>query len=292
MKLPEITINERPIPAFDIQHMLANMAKEHMGQSFGELSEDQKQQIYDQAVDLLISRELLFQQALETGIVASDEEINTEMQQVVARFEDPEKFVAALEAAGGDKDSFYRMVRQDISVRHYVEQQLTPGEEDLEAEEVEAFYRQHEGQFVSKPQVHARHILVPAEEGQEDQVKASLQQLKTRAEGGEDFTALAQEHSTCPSKDNGGDLGYFTQDKMVQPFSEAAFALEPGQISEPVQTPFGWHLIQVVDKEQERQLSRDEAEPVAKYHLQQQKQQANLNAHLEQLRQQAQVDIQ
>lgn len=82
----------------------------------------------------------------------------------------------------------------------------------------------------------ARHILLE----NEDEAKAVIVSL----DGGADFEALAKEKSTGPSGPNGGDLGWFTPDRMVKPFSDAAAALEPGKYSEtPVQTQFGWHVI-------------------------------------------------
>ena len=75
-------------------------------------------------------------------------------------------------------------------------------------------------------------------------------------EGGEDFTAVAQELSTDQSTAaNGGDLGWFTREEMVEPFAEAAFALEPGSISDPVETEFGWHVIQVLERDPDRPLT-------------------------------------
>jgi peptidyl-prolyl cis-trans isomerase C len=89
-------------------------------------------------------------------------------------------------------------------------------------------------------EVHARHILVPTE----DEAKAIEAQLK----GGADFAALAKEKSKDPGAANGGDLGYFTKDQMVPEFADAAFKLDKGQISDPVHTQFGWHIIKVEDK--------------------------------------------
>lgn len=85
-------------------------------------------------------------------------------------------------------------------------------------------------------QVTASHILV------EDLNTANT--LKAKIEGGESFASLAQAHSKCPSGRNGGNLGPFGRGMMVKPFEDSAFALEVGGISEPVQTQFGWHLIQ------------------------------------------------
>jgi peptidyl-prolyl cis-trans isomerase C len=89
-------------------------------------------------------------------------------------------------------------------------------------------------------EVHARHILVEAE----DDAKAILEQLK----GGADFATLAKEKSKDPGAAEGGDLGYFTKDQMVPEFAEVAFKMYPGQLSNPVKTQFGWHIIKVEDK--------------------------------------------
>jgi peptidyl-prolyl cis-trans isomerase C len=93
----------------------------------------------------------------------------------------------------------------------------------------------------TEQEVRARHILVE----NEDEAK----KIATRVKGGEDFAKVAGEVSKDPgSKTDGGDLGFFTKDRMVAPFAEAAFQMEPNQISEPVKTQFGWHVIQVEEK--------------------------------------------
>lgn len=107
-------------------------------------------------------------------------------------------------------------------------------------------------QIAEEKEVHARHILFRAPAGDdkaakeaEDKVKAVIVRLKK----GEDFAKVATEVTEDPSgKANGGDLGYFTKEQMVPEFSDAAFKLETGQISEPVKTQFGWHVIKVEDK--------------------------------------------
>jgi peptidyl-prolyl cis-trans isomerase C len=95
-------------------------------------------------------------------------------------------------------------------------------------------------QVKNEEEVHARHILVPTE----DEAKAIVAQLK----GGADFATLAKEKSKDPGAAEGGDLGYFTKDQMVPEFADVAFKLDKGQISDPVKTQFGWHVIKVEDK--------------------------------------------
>lgn len=90
--------------------------------------------------------------------------------------------------------------------------------------------------------VRASHILVQTEEEANDLLK--------KLEEGSDFAELAQEYSLCPSKRDGGDLRYFGRGMMVKPFEDAAFDLEVGQVSAPVETQFGWHLIKLTDKKE------------------------------------------
>ncbi len=95
-------------------------------------------------------------------------------------------------------------------------------------------------QTPNEEEVHARHILV-ATEGEAKDIQAQLK-------NGADFAKLAKEKSKDPGAAEGGDLGYFTKEQMVPEFADVAFKLDKGQISDPVKTQFGWHIIQVLDK--------------------------------------------
>ena len=87
--------------------------------------------------------------------------------------------------------------------------------------------------------IRASHILVKTEE----EAKKLLEEIKN----GADFAKLASEHSMCPSGRDGGDLRFFGRGMMVKPFEDDAFALKKGEVSEPVETQFGWHLIKLTD---------------------------------------------
>lgn len=89
-------------------------------------------------------------------------------------------------------------------------------------------------------EVRASHILVKTEQEAKD--------LYNEIKNGKSFTEVAQEKSLCPSGQNGGDLGFFGKGMMVKPFEDAAFSLEVGELSQPVETQFGWHLIEVTGK--------------------------------------------
>jgi peptidyl-prolyl cis-trans isomerase C len=101
-------------------------------------------------------------------------------------------------------------------------------------------YEEATKQTTGEQEVHARHILVQTE----DEAKA----IKAELDKGADFAKLAKEKSKDPGAADGGDLGFFTKEQMVPEFSAVAFALEPGKISDPVKSQFGWHVIKVEEK--------------------------------------------
>src|SRR6266481_3521457 len=107
-------------------------------------------------------------------------------------------------------------------------------------EAMKKVYEEASKQITGEEEVHARHILVETE----DEAKAVAEELKK----GADIAELAKKKSKDPGASDGGDLGFFTKDQMVPEFSNVAFALEPGKISDPVKSQFGWHIIKVEEK--------------------------------------------
>ncbi len=114
-------------------------------------------------------------------------------------------------------------------------------------------YEEKIGQAKPAQEIHARHILVETE----DEAKEVAERLKK----GEDFATLADEKSKDPGTE-GGDLGFFTRGRMVKPFEDAAFALDVGEVSEPVETPFGWHIIKVEEKRDQPLPSFDQVKEI------------------------------
>src|ERR1700742_2527302 len=116
----------------------------------------------------------------------------------------------------------------------------TEGKAATTDEAMKKVYEDAAKQITGEQEVHARHILVETE----DEAKA----VKAELDKGADFAELAKKKSKDPGASDGGDLGFFTKDQMVPEFSAVAFALEPGKISDPVKSQFGWHIIKVEEK--------------------------------------------
>ncbi len=114
-------------------------------------------------------------------------------------------------------------------------------------------------QVATEQEVHARHILVETE----DEAKQVVQELKN----GADFAELAKKKSKDPGASDGGDLGFFTKDQMVPEFSAVAFSLEPGKISDPVKSQFGWHVIKVEEKRNRKPPDFEQVKPQIENYL-------------------------
>ena len=139
-----------------------------------------------------------------------------------------------------DDEEFKRRLnyaRSKLLMERYLQ---TEGRAAVSDAALHDLYQQVSKEMAGEQEIHARHILVATE----DDAKAVFEQLRK----GADFATLAKEKSKDPSSSEGGDLGYFTRDRMVPEFADAAFKLQVGQISDPVKTEFGWHIIKLEDK--------------------------------------------
>ncbi len=132
------------------------------------------------------------------------------------------------------EDTTRKIVLATLLQREIESRIKTPTEKDIEQ-----YYQTHADEFKQEKQVRARHILVENE--------ATAKKIAAKLKDGADFVALAKESSSCPSSAKGGDLGFFTRDRMVKEFADVAFKLKKGETSDPVKTKFGYHIIQVVD---------------------------------------------
>ncbi|ESR24093.1 peptidylprolyl isomerase [Lutibaculum baratangense] len=160
---------------------------------------------------------------------------------------------AARETGIEDEEEFQRRLRY-VTDRTLMEAYLgMVGDEAATDEAARDLYEQEIGQAEPQQELHARHILVPTEE--------EANQIKQQIDEGGDFAALAAEHSKDPgSGQNGGDLGFFTPDQMVPEFAQKAQELEPGEVSDPVQTQFGWHVIKLEDRRDQEKPDFEQVE--------------------------------
>lgn len=173
------------------------------------------------------------------------------------------------------------IVKDDLLTKFAVSRALS-GVKITDAE-VKEFYDAHQDQFRSGDTVTASHILVDTEE-KALEIKAEI------ASGSITFSDAAKKYSSCPSKDNGGELGEFGHGQMVKEFEDAAFTLEIGTVSEPVKTQFGYHLILVTAKGEDTVYPFDQIKDQLSEQLLSEKQQKAYTSKINQLKIQFPVD--
>lgn len=161
----------------------------------------------------------------------------------------PRDFLEKIEISENEIEDYYKANTHEFKLPErvnieYIEFKYTDYTEEIEIgeDEIQYYYDTHIDEYEHPESIRARHILFEDEE----KAKKILKKLKR----GADFVKMAKEHSTCPTKDKGGDLGYFERGKMVPEFDEAAFALTAGEISDIVKTQFGYHVIKLENRKE------------------------------------------
>ncbi|WP_090841023.1 peptidylprolyl isomerase [Alkalicoccus daliensis] len=202
----------------------------------------------EETLEVMINEEIIKQEAEKAEVSVTQEEIEEEMAVYEENYGSQEALEEALAAGGMTLESF----EEEIEKYTLVEKMIGP---DIEVtdEEIKTYFEENKANYEQQEEVEASHILVEDKEEAENIVE--------KLEAGEDFAELASEYSTDASNaENGGELGFFGKGAMVEAFEEKAFSMEAGEISEPVETEFGYHIIHVTDKKEAQEASLEENE--------------------------------
>lgn len=208
-------------------------------------------QMEQRIISMLVEKRAVEDEIAAQGIVITDEQIQVEAEVVAGqRGMSVEEFQKAmLERGGVSKEDFESRLRMGLGFKALMDKAVVDGIGVTE-EEARAYYDENAKQYTREAQAKASHILVDTR-GKDEAGKAAAKEeadglLKQVRDGG-DFAELAKAHSSCPSSAKGGDLGYFEKGRMVPEFSEAAFSMKVGDVSDVVETQFGYHIIKLTD---------------------------------------------
>jgi len=306
---PAVTVNNVIIHSSTVEKTVQEVVRQQTGGQTvpPEMLEQVRSQIAPRVIELLIDQHLMDEQVIQAKVTMTEAEFAAELEQILqgqllrtgmsrAEFAQqvqqemgmPEEQYLAERAA--DKDFRQAMLQARLLQIKFPEEVGVPDDAlktRYEADKEQLYTRQ--------AKVRASHILISADEQTSAEDKASA---KKRAEGlleelkkpEADFAALAKEHSGCPSKEQGGDLGFFANDgSMVAPFADAAFALQPGEISGVVETPFGFHIIKLTERKETHTVSFEEAVPFISHQMRTEKIGALRTKYLTELRKEAKI---
>jgi parvulin-like peptidyl-prolyl isomerase len=243
------------------------------------------------ALQGLIRETLFAQQARQYNINVPNRDIEAEYSsQYNSILENnnitEEQLASYLESEGETLDSFKNSIRQSVTIqlrnealREEIAGEITPTDEELEN-----YFAENLSQYEEKERLRASHILVD-----DDQTAI---EVKGQLDGGADFATLAKEYSTdTASAEDGGDLGWFSRGKMVEEFETAAFSLEIGEISEPVETQYGYHIIKLTDRKPAHTPTLEEVKDQVREDYISQAETERFNSWYEEVNSEAEIDI-
>ena len=287
-------VNNEPITSTELQQYMVR-AKRQVAKQGVQIPEDELRQ---QVLEQMILEKLQLQVAKRMGITVDDTAIDRAIEDIARRNNMTlDALKQALAADGITFEQFREQIRREMTIARLRDREME-GRVTVSDAEVDHFLannpdvmRRIEAEAGNVTQTHVRHILVRTNQTTNDEAaKAKLLALRERIVNGVDFAELAKANSDDGSAFKGGDLGWINPGDTVPQFEEAMNRLAPGEISQPVKTPFGWHLIQVLER-RPLTASEDYRRNYARQLLRRQKMEQAYNAWLQTIRAEAFVEI-
>jgi len=266
-------------------------------------AEQYEKQLREQAIEQTIRRYLLDEKVKEADITVSDEEVMSTIEQITASQREPlslEEFKKKMAEYGQSFEEVKEEIREGLARNKFMQRQWA-GKTDVTEEEARKYYQDNPKQFETPEQVRASHILIkpvftdPNIDPNADpnkakaEARAKAEDLLKQLKNGADFAELAKTNSDCPSAPKGGDLGFFPRGETTPAFENTAFELEIGQISDVVETEYGYHIIKVTDHKDASKTSFEQARDDIIKQLTQQKQSKIAEEYIESLKADANI---
>jgi foldase protein PrsA len=199
------------------------------------------------AVDTLITKNIIDQEVKKEKVSVKQEEIDEELQKLIESYGGQEAFDQQLASSGLTQELLEEDIKTNVQIEKLLESEIK-----ITDEEMKTSFDENKDTFAQEEQVQASHILV------EDEAKAK--EVKSKLDAGEDFAELAKEYSTdTGSAESGGDLGLFGKGAMVAEFEDKAFSMKVDEISDPVKSEFGYHIIKVTDKKEAKEANFEDS---------------------------------
>jgi peptidyl-prolyl cis-trans isomerase C len=286
------TVNGVPISKADYDAEMSRLDRQ-IAMSGRNPDEKEMAVMKQKVLDNMIGRELLKQEAAKQGIKADEAEVTARMDELKKKFASEDEFKNALVKMNISEDTLRTQYAGEIALSKLIEKEIA-AKITLGPNDAKDFYDQNPEIFKTPEMVRASHILVAVDKAAspEDKAKAldKMKEIQKRVQGGEDFAEVAKQVSDCPSKAQGGDLDFFQRGQMVPPFEDAAFTLKTGQVSDIVETEFGYHLIKATDRKEPGVMAFDEMKPRIEQHLKSEKVNQQLAQYVDKLRSSAKIE--
>jgi peptidyl-prolyl cis-trans isomerase C len=247
-------------------------------------------ELKEKILDQMIDEKVLIHEAKKKKIDVSNKQVQDGIEEIKKRFATEAEYNQELARQGLGEEKFKQQVKEQIMVIKLIDQEVKAKVVPPTDRDIEDFYKQHESEMVQPEQVRVRNILIKVDE-KTDKTEAlkRIKEILNEAKKGTSFAELAKKYSEDPSAAKGGDIGFFARGQMVRKFEDAAFALNVGEISDVVETEFGYHLIQCLEKKAAEKKSLDEIRDYLRNFISQKRMQDDYEKWLRRLRDKASI---
>jgi peptidyl-prolyl cis-trans isomerase C len=285
-------VNGGKITEQTLEKEVDRMTQQYAGRVDPSYLTSMRRRFRKEALEHIINRKLLLETAEKEGITTTKEDVLLRLSTIMENMGSEENFRERLKTLDITENELKMELEEGIRIELLIDTKVS-SDQPIQESELRAFYENNKQMFEKPEQVKASHILITVDKDDPEDIKA---EKRKRLEGilieiiqGADFGEMAAQYSDCPSKSNHGDLGYFGRGRMVPEFEEAAFALETGEVSDIVETQFGYHIIKVTDHQQARIIPFEEAQYDIESQIEGHKREEAIGAYIEKLRSEATI---
>ena len=291
--IPEVVarVNGQDVTKTDFDRLIRNIELQNGGRP---VPPERRDEILRAALDQLVTYTVLSQEVKARNISVPEGEIEKNLAQMKQQAGSDQAFKKALAERNMTEARLRADARTDLAINKIIEEEVAKAGEATDAE-VKEFYEKNPDKFKQDEAVRASHILIrvdpKADEATRQKARAKAEDLARQAKAGADFAQLARDHSADGSAAQGGDLDFMVQGQTVKPFNDAIFSMQPNQISDVVETEFGYHVIKVTEKRAASQVPLERVSARVRQHLTEQKQRERYEAFIQELKAKARIEV-
>lgn len=286
-------VNGESISRTDLDRAV-DFAKQQAMQQGKPMDKTELAEAKKQSLDKLIGIQLLYEASEKAGNKVDEAEVNSRFEEFKKQFPNDQAFKGTLKQLKMTEDGMKAEIKKGLVTEKLIVKKFVEKAEPIPEEKVKAYYDSHPEFFKKPASVTASHILIKVKEDATEAEKAEalkkIKKVQERLNKGEDFAEVAKEASEGPTAARGGKLGKFTKGQMVPSFEEVAFSLEPGKISDIVETKYGYHIIEVQENNPETTVPFEAVKARIEQYLKQQEIQKQVEAYVKKLRKDAKIE--
>jgi len=286
-------VNGKGIPAVQLEQTV-RIFLETNSQDPGSMPADQLKSLRKQLLDSLIGSEVLFQVAQTARITVPEESVDGQIQQLRSRFPSEEEFNRYIQSQGISLVDMEERIRRNLATTELVQREVD-SKIAVSDSEIADYYKKNKDRMRREEAVKLSEIFIRSEAkappSSKTKAREKIEALLKEVQSGKDFATVARTHSESPDAKRGGEMGFISRKSTLPVLADAAFRLKVGEVSDVVETPFGYHILKVAERRAPGEIKLEEAKQQISQAVFQEKERDAFSAYLNRLKGGAKIEI-